>query len=345
MITKLRKIVAGVVALLSVSSMPLSAQVSIDGVLWANFRYGLETDSSFSPPANPNNFDVARSYITVRSKSEGGISTRITADVDGRNADEDQLSFRLKYAYVGYNREGSSLGWRLGLVPTPLVGFIEGIWGYRMQGSVAIDRTKYVRSSDFGLSVSGATDDGGINFDAGVFNGETYSKEPGDNRKDIAGRVSVRLANSDLSGKSGGLRATLFASTGEANGGGTRRRVFGMLSYRSNAIRLGAEYMKTNDSDVMGTVMSGWGVYHFPSSPFSVVGRVDHWDPDTDNDPIGTNLSVGTQTRIIGGVSYQIAPKARLMLDVDLLSAEGDDPGNAYMANGRSLFFHTEVVF
>jgi hypothetical protein len=327
------------------STSHVAAQVSVDGVIYANFRYGLETDSSFSPPANPNNFDVVRSYINVRSKSEGGVSTRITADVDGRNADDDQLTFRLKYAYVGYQPEGSKIAWRFGLVPTPITWFIESIWGYRMQGSVAIDRTKYVRSSDFGVSMSRAWNDQAVNIDAGLFNGETYSKEPGDNRKDAAGRVSVRLAKSDVSGKSGGVRLTGFGSYGVANGGGTRQRFMGMLSYHSKVIRVGAEYTATDDDGIKGRVVSGWGVYNLPDGRLALIGRVDNWDPDLDIDPTGTDLATGTQTRVIAGVSYQLAPKVRLLVDADVLSAQGGEAGNAYDTEGRSLYFHTEVVF
>ena len=323
----------------------LQAQVTVDGVIYANFRYGLKTDSSFSPPAKPNNFDVVRSYLTVRSKSEGGIGTRVTVDVDGRKADSDQLTFRLKYAYVDYKPEGKSIGYRFGLVPTPITAFIETIWDYRMQGSVAVDRTKYVRSSDFGISAAGSWRDNAVNAEVGIFNGETYSKEPGDNRKDAAGRVSVRLAGTDVGGKTGGLRLTGFASYGKANEGGTRQRVMGMLSYHSKAIRLGAEYTATNDDEIKGKVMSGWGVYFLPDSPFAVIARVDHWDPDTDVTPVGTDLDTGTQTRVIGGVSYRLAPKVRLLLDADLLSAEGGEAGNSYDVKGRSIYFHTEIVF
>ena len=340
----LRSVALGALVLAGATA-PAAAQVTIDGVVYANFRYGLETDSSLSPAANPNNFDVARSYINVRSKSEGGIATRVTVDVDGRKADANQLTFRLKYAYVGWTPKGSALTYKFGLQSTPIVGYIEDTWGYRMQGTVAIDRTKYVSSSDFGFAVAGAWNDQAVNMDVGVFNGETYSKAPGDNRKDVAGRLSVRLAETDQGGKTGGVRLTAFASTGKSNGGATRQRVLGMLSYHAKRARLGAEYAVTKDDETKGRVMSLWGSYDLADSPLGLMARVDQWDPDTDVDPTGVDLDTGSQTRIIAGVAYRLAPMVRLLLDADLVSAENGPAGNGYQAANRSLYFHTEIKF
>jgi hypothetical protein len=340
----IRWVALGGLALMA-GTVPAAAQVTVDGVIYANFRYGLETDSSFSPAATPNNFDVARSYLNVRSKSAGGISTRVTVDVDGRKADANQLTFRLKYAYVGWTPEGSALTYNFGLLPTPILGFIEDTWGYRMQGTVAIDRNKYLSSSDFGFAVAGAWDDQAVSVDVGVYNGETYSNAPGDNRKDVAGRVSVRLAKTDQGGKTGGLRATGFASYGKSNGGETRQRMLGMLSYHAKALRLGAEYAVTKDDETKGRVMSAWGTYDLTDSPIGLMARVDQSDRDTDIDPVGVDLDSGTQTRLIAGVSYQLAPMVRLLLDADIVSAENGPASNSFEAANRSLYFHTEIKF
>lgn len=326
-------------------SNPLSAQLTIDGVVYANFRYGLVTDSSFTTPAHPNNFDVARSYLNVRSKSDGGISTRVTVDVDGRSVESGQLSFRLKYAYVGYRPKGGPLTYKFGLQPTPIIGFIEDSWGYRMQGTVAMDRTKYLSSSDFGLAIEGAWHDNAVSLDAGVYNGESYSKTPGDNRKDAAARASVRLASTDQGGKVGGLRLTGFVLYGKATGGLARERYLGMLSYVSKKVRLGAEVATTKDDALKGRVMSLWGTYRLTGKPIELIARVDRWDPDTDRDAVGFDLAVGEQTRLIAGASYQLTPMVRLLGDVDIVSVENGPASNPFRASNRSLFFHTEIKF
>ena len=61
--------------------------------------------------------------------------------------------------------------------------------------------------------------------------------------------------------------------------------------------------------------ISGFGVYHIPRSGAAVIARVDVVDPNT-------SVSGDRQTRIIGGISYQVSPNLRVLLDVDNLSYE-----------------------
>jgi hypothetical protein len=214
-----------------------------------------------------------------------------------------------------------------------------------MQGKVALDRTKYVSSSDFGFAVAGQWQDQAINMDLGVFNGETYSKAPGDNRKDVAGRLSVRLAKTDKGGKTGGLRLTGFASSGKANGGDTRQRVLGMLSYQAKAAGLGAEYAITKDAETKGRVISLWGTYDMTNSPLGLMVRLDKWDPNTEVDPAGIDLATGTQTRFIAGAAYRLTPMVRLLVDADIVSNQNGSADNGFRADNRSLYFHTEIKF
>ncbi len=210
---------------------PLAAQdgssVSVSGVGYLHYRYQLGTDSTLTPPAHANNFDVDRTYVTIAGKLGDGFTTRITTDVDGRKANGNQLSLRLKYAYVAWRPEDSPMTVKFGQIQTPYIDFEESLWGYRMQGPIAMDRTGYLTSSDVGLSVDGNWKDNAVNMTAGIYNGEGYSKAPGDQHKDVAARVSVRLAGTDASGKTGGLRLTGFAQVGKSNGGGTRQRFLG----------------------------------------------------------------------------------------------------------------------
>lgn len=355
MVTSRRLRVPGLLALLVLLPALLVAQskptVSVGGTGYLNFGYQLDTDSSLTPPAHRNNFDVDRSYITLKAKFDKGLSARITADVDGRRAASNQLTFRLKYGYLGWEPSGSPLGFKLGMINTPVIGYIEELWGYRMQGSVALDRAGYLTSSDFGISVDGSWADDAVNMTAGLYNGEGYSRAPGDQHKDIAARVSVRLLESDAGGATGGLRLTGFALVGKANGGGDRQRFLGMLSWQSSALALGLEYAVTQDStaadapETKGRVLSAWGVYNLPDSPLALLARVDRHDPDTDVDPAGPDLATGERTRVIAGVSYQMTPEVRFLVDADLLSLQHGSPGNTFDATRRTLYFHTQFTF
>jgi len=65
-----------------------------------------------------------------------------------------------------------------------------------------------------------------------------------------------------------------------------------------------------------GRVISGFGVYHVPKSSVALIARVDVVDPNT-------SVAADRQTRIIGGISYQVTPNLRVLADVDNLSYEG----------------------
>ncbi len=334
---------------------PLAAQdaptVSVSGVGYLHYRYSLGTDSSLTVPGHANNFDVDRSYVTITGKLRDGITTRVTTDVDGRKAASNQLTLRLKYAYVAWKPKGSALTWKFGQIQTPYIDFEESLWGYRMQGPVAMDRQGYLSSSDVGASVDGSWSADAVNLTAGVYNGEGYSKAPGDQYKDVAARVSVRLLDTGAKGKTGGLRATGFALVGKANGGGTRTRFLGLLSYQSASFTLGGLYAITKDStavaspETKGSVLSAFATYDLPRSPLGLMARVDRWDPDTDVDPSEPDLRYDVQTRIIAGAAYRLTPDVRLLLDADLASLEHGSPSNGYDAARRSLYFHVEFKF
>lgn len=326
------------------------AQTTVDGVIYASYRYGLTKDSSFATPAAQNNFDIDRSYVNVRSKLDGGITSRITFDVDGRRAASNQLSIRLKFAYAAWTPEGSALTWKLGMQPTPVLPWQDDLWGYRFQGTSPLDRTGYMSTSDFGAAVEGSWKDEGVTMDVGIFNGETYSRAPGDNHKDVAGRVSVRLMKSDDASDKGGLRLTGFALVGKANGGADRRRTMALLSYQSKATTLGVELSATQDStlassETKGRIVALFGTYNLPDSPFSLVGRFEKWDPDTDRNPSAFAEIASEQTRVLAGVAYRLAKNVRVLLDADVTSVQNGPAPNAFEAANRSLYLHAEIKY
>lgn len=327
-----------------------AAQTTVDGLVYTSYRFGLTKDTSLTPDARPNNFELDRAYLNVRSKSAGGITTRVTLDVDGRRAAANQQSIRLKYAFVDWKPEGSAITWRLGMQNTPIVGYIEDVWGYRMQGTVAVDRYRYQSSSDIGVAAEGSWKSQAITAHAGVFNGEGYNGAPGDHRKDAAARVSVRVLSTDNESRTGGLRVTGFASIGRANGGAVRNRYLGLLTYQTKALTLGAEYWFTTDSTVAdaetdGRIVSLFATHQREGSPFGLMARLDQWDPNTAASPAAFDAAASRQTRMIAGVSYQLAKNVRLLLDADVVSPQGTAVPNSFEAANRSVYVHTEIKF
>jgi hypothetical protein len=315
--------------------------VTVSGVVYSQFLYQLKKDSVTD--SHLNNFDVTRAYINVLGKMPAGISGRVTADI--YRVSDGSLAYRLKYAYVGYTPDSSHFTFKFGQQQTPWVDFEEALWDYRMQGTVALDRNKYLSSSDFGATVDGSWGFERLSVHAGVYNGENYNGGTGDQRKDFMARASLRLAESDFAGRVGGLRLTGYAQTGKPTGGGDRQRFIGMLSYRSKLFTLAGEFAATKDSntavsvaEVKGKVISAFGVLNIPSSRFALIGRVDVVDHDNDanNDKL---------TRFIAGVSYAHSPNLRVLADIDNNSLEGGTTANSFNSTRSQALFQIEYKF
>lgn len=345
---------AGLVA--AGAAAPLAAQttspspITVGGVVYA--QWAAQMDSLI--PAN--NFDITRAYINVIGRFNGGIMTRITADVyhDADATAGGSLLYRLKYAYAAWTPTGSPFTFRFGLTQTPWVDYEETLWDYRMEGTTPFDRAGYMSSSDFGLAVDGNFNHDAFNFQAMASNGENYNHTPGDQNKDFAARASFRLLATDDGSRAGGLRITGYVQSGTPTGGGQRQRYIGLVSYRSKMLTLAAEYGATKDSATTsanslkkGSVLSAFGVLHFGASPLAIIGRLDLVDPNTCSNfvantdcPLSANYD--KRTIIIGGLSYQLSPNVRLLADIDATSyqtpASGAAPKSMSLAQFQTQF-------
>jgi len=351
-----RRTLAAVGLVAAGAAAPLAAQnpspISVGGVVYAQWAAQMD---SLSPA---NDFDITRAYVNVIGKFNGGIMTRITADVyhDADATATGGLNYRLKYAYAAWTPEGSPLTFRFGLTQTPWIDYEEALWDYRMEGTTAFDRGGYMSSSDFGVAVDGNFNHDAVNFQAMAFNGENYNKTPGDQNKDFAARASVRLLATDDGSRVGGLRITGYAQSGTPTGGGQRERFIGLVSYRSKMLTLAAEYGATKDTATVtanslkkGSVFSAFGVLHVGATPVAIIGRVDIVNPTTCTNygavaDCSAASQYDTRTIIIGGVSYQLSPNVRLLADIDRTGFQ--TPNGASAPKSISLAqFQTQFTF
>ena len=324
--------------LLVLSAQHASAQgVTANGVVYSQYQYQLADSAD-----DFNGFDVKRAYLDFRGSFDGGIQTRVTADLH-REA-SGSLNYRLKYAYFAWTPENSPVTLKFGQIHTPWLDWEEGLWDYRMQGTMPLERAGYSSSSDLGAGLDGAWADQKVNMQLVVMNGEGYHGAEGDKHKDVGLRGSLRLLDTDDGGSRGGLRVTGLAHFGSATGGGTRNRFIGMLSYKSSSLTLAGQAARLTDSpssaapDVNGMILSAYGVAKVPDTNVAFIGRVDVWDPNTDN-------ADDKQTRFIAGVSYQLTNQVRLLLDLDHVSFEGAAPSAAAEAEHSTVLFQTQFVF
>ena len=311
-------------------------EVRVGGVVYSQYEY-LLSDSA----GHGNAFDVKRAYVDVRGSFSSGVGTRVTADI--HRASDGSLDFRLKYAYFTWRPENSPVTLKFGQIHTVWLDWEEGLWDYRMQGTLPIERYGYTSSSDLGAGLDGAWKDQKINLQVGAFNGEGYHGAEGDKHKDVSARASLRLLPSDDGGARGGLRVTGLASFGSPTGGGTRNRYMGMVSWKSSRLTLAGEAARTIDGtdtepNVRGNVLGAYGVLRVPDSPWALVARVDRSDPNVDAED-------DALTRLIAGVSYRLGSSVLLLLDVDHVSYQGGAPSAAADARRSSLLFQTQFTY
>ncbi len=335
----------GLILSMALSSRAIDAAaqaptVTVGGVGYVQYYYNLKDTAN-----HINNFDVTRAYINVIGKFAYGVSTRVTPDI--YRVSDGSLAYRLKYAFVAWQPEKSAFTFKLGQNNTPFVDFEERLWDYRMQGTIAMDRNGYLSSSDFGFLVDGNWGFDKVTFSGGIQNGENYNKAPGDKRKDFVSRISVRVKGTDEAGPTGGLRVTGYAGIGKPNGGGTRQRYLGIVSYRSKMLTLAAELAGTRDSALStpvtplkkGRVFTTFGVLRIPPTyKFQIIGRLDAVDPST-------NTSNDKQTRIIAGVAYQVSGNLRVLADIDHLSYQGGVTTPALEAVRSQVLFQLQFIF
>ncbi|HEU4800994.1 MAG TPA: hypothetical protein VFS94_10195 [Gemmatimonadales bacterium] len=318
--------------------------VKLDGVVYAQYGYQFADAAS-----DYNAFDLTRAYVNVRGDLGHGLTSRVTSDVY-RVAD-GSLDLRLKYAYATWRPVAGGIGVTAGLMQTPWVDFEESMWGYRMQGRIALDRNGYLTSSDLGLGIDGSWNREAISFQAGVFNGEGYHDLEADRHKDAAARASVRLIETDDPSRTGGVRLSALGHYGAPTGGGVRSRAAGMLSWKSKLATLAAEYAVTGDREddpadggapdletIDGRLVTAFGVLRVPGSKVALIGRVDVVDPNAD-------LAGDRATRYIGGVSYAVTPNLRVLADVDHVEYQTAAPTPVAEAAATQGLLQLEILW
>jgi hypothetical protein len=324
-------VVGALVAVGAQAQAPQAPQVAVTGVVYSQFLYQLKDTANHA-----NNFNVTRAYVNVVGRFGSGISTRVTSDLYTQGT---SLALRLKYAYFAYTPSAASpVTYKFGMLQTPWLDWEETLWDYRMQGSMALDRNGFAFASDLGAGVDGHWDGERINGQLTFVNGEGYAGGTGDQRKDLQARVSVRVKPTNDASRVGGVRVTGYLGIGKATGGADRNRYIGMLSYRTQQYTVAGEYASLKDGGNTGSMISAFGVYHFRGSKLAGIARLDLFDPDN-------STSGDHQTRIIAGVSYQVSPNLRLLLDLDNLTYEGGSPTPGQEATRSQALFQTQFTF
>jgi hypothetical protein len=283
--------------------------VKVGGTIYADYTYTVSPESTDADgnPVNPSAFNVTRSYINLTGSLSHIVAFRITPDITretgGDSSLDGSLVFRLKYAFAQFNlddwlAEGS---WaRLGIQQTPWVDFEEGIYRYRFQGTVFVEREGFLSSSDAGASFHYDLPSGYGDLHAGYYNGENYNHAEVNDQKAFQIRGSIRPLPRGSVWQ--GLRGHVFYDADHYVKSADRLRFVVSATFEHRYVNAGFDYLRTRDRTSAGAAEvdgEGFSIWATPRSPtgWEALLRYDRFEPNS-----GVDRSV--RARTIAGVAY-----------------------------------------
>jgi hypothetical protein len=273
--------------------------VKLGGTIFADYTYmdQPEVKDSSGKNVHQNAFNISRAYVNVFANISHLVSARITTDVKAdTNSSDSSLNgsnvIRLKYAYGQLNTDewaGKSSFLRLGLQTTPFIDYEEGIYRYRFQGPVFVDREGFLTSSDyaFGGHYNFPSNFGDIHV--GVYNGEGYGSQAdqtgANDQKAVQIRFSLRPAPAVPVLK--GLRLTAFYDGDNYLKDSKKRRFIANLTFEHPYINAGFDYLDAKDQKTPTAAdvhAQGWSAWATPRTSFGLEGlfRYDELKPNKD---------------------------------------------------------------
>ena len=301
--------------------------IRLGTTIFPNFTYQSEpkiTDSDGNL-VNRSAFDVTRAYLNVTGQISHIVAFRVTPDIVRETNTASALAgstvFRIKYAYLQTNFDdwmtrGSYA--RFGIQQTPYLDYEEGIYRYRFQGTMFLERAGYMSSADAGVSFHYQLKQNYGDVHVGLFNGENYNRAEVNDQKAIMVRAAVRpFARKTPVLR--GLRAAIFFSGDNYVKDGERKRTVATATYEHSWVTAGFEYLDVRDqrSALPGTPNvkgDGYSIWVIPRDKRGWEGllRYDHLTPNTSSDfaplatagDLTTTLDSQQQNRLIAGVAY-----------------------------------------
>ncbi|MDB5692698.1 MAG: hypothetical protein JWO81_1761, partial [Alphaproteobacteria bacterium] len=212
----------------------------------------------------------------------------------------------LKNAYL-QARLSPAFTVRVGEASMPWIPWEEDIYGYRYVEAVAIDRTGFANSVDWGVHVLGSFANGLVNYQVSAVDGAGYRNPLRSESIDLEGRINLNYkgliaAVGGYTGKRAADTFTPFSPTNNAvtpvqTGTNvatlhTAQRFDALLAYTNAKLRVGGEYFWAKNWNQVTRAPSdtsdGWSVFgSYKVTPlFSVFGRYDWVRPTRDLFPV-----------------------------------------------------------
>ncbi|MDI6776544.1 MAG: hypothetical protein QMD03_04775 [Syntrophales bacterium] len=288
-------------------------------------------------------FVAKRGYLTVAKEFFPWFSSRMTLDIttvkdleepgDKPNNLDGSIAMRVKYLYGQFNLP--NLGFftqpflEVGVVHMPWLDYEEHVNFYRCQDTMFLERNEIFNSADLGLtfvSLFGGKMDEDYqkrvsnyypgrygSMALGVYNGGGYHAAEKNDNKVIEGRLTLRPLPDIIPG----LQFSYFGVYGKGNKEADPpdwRVNLGFVQFEHEYLVLTGQYY-TGKGDQKGTDekdKEGYSAFAElkPHKKFSIFGRYDRFDPDTDTGD-------DENTRYIAGVAYHLDKQHKNMIVLD----------------------------
>ena len=324
------------------------------GLLWyLSYQNGEIGDTSGGEGFSQ--FAVKRGYFTVKKEFIPWFSSRMTLDVttvkDTTPPDPlaGSIVARIKYLYGQFNLPDFAFFTKpfveVGVVHMPWLDYEENLNWYRCQDTMFIERNGIFNSADIGINVVSLF--GGLmsqeyqtkvndaypgrygSMSLAVVNGGGYTASEKNQNKVLEGRLTIRPLPDIIPG----LQLSYFGITGKGNQSTDPdwNVNLGFASFEHEYVVLTGQYYKgkgnqagsdENDKDGYSifTELKLYNMFKGLLNRFSVIGRYDHFDPNTD-------ASDDENSRYIAGVAYYLDKphKNMVLLDYDTVDYKQHD--------------------
>ena len=341
--------------------------IKIGGLWYLSYGYGSTAKSTTGTDVF-NNFNIKRGYLTVEKEFFPWFQARITSDVTTVKETASNLdgstALRIKYIYGKFIAPDIAFltkpNVEFGMVHIPWLDFEENLNYYRMQDTMFLERNNIFNSADIGLTFTSLlggymSDDYQQNVNsaypgrygsiqAGVYNGTGYHASEKNRNKVAEGRVTIRPLPDIIPG----LQFSYFGINGKGNTAAnpvwTTNLAFG--SFESEPVVVTGQYYwgkgqqdGSNETKKNGysffTELKLYNMIKDPINRFSVIGRYDHFDPDT-------HLEDNENNRYIAGVAYYLDKPHKSMVLVDYDTVDYKQPGKS---NDKRIQLTLQVAF
>jgi hypothetical protein len=309
--------------------------IKVGATLFADYTFMQKPEATDADGnvIHTNAFNVTRAYINVTGNISHLVAFRITPDVARETGTGSSLAgsltFRIKYAFAQLNLDDwmTKGSWaRFGIHHTPVIDYEEGIYRYRFQGTIFVEREGFLTSSDAGASFHYNFPSNYGDLHVGLYNGEGYSRAEANDQKAIQVRGTLRpFATGALVLR--GLRITGFYDGDHYITDAERRRAIGQVTFEHRLLNAGFDYLDAKDQTSItkpDVHARGWSAWATPRSAVGVEAlvRYDWLKPNTGID--------ATRKRAILGVAYwfphQGTVSSAFLLDYEQVTSDNFVP-------------------